>query len=128
MSIKNNLKILKEKDIYSLAMFTLYQLTEIPEYSTISELPYILDKENMLKLCQYFGGTTIRIPTTEELYSLMHLILLYKYVNIDNMEFNTAVKLIGYESKKINKVKKSYTKLCKVLDKFNFDIRDEQHD
>ena len=49
MAIKKDLSILKNADLYSLSMFMLYQLTDIPEYTVVSELPYILDRENTLK-------------------------------------------------------------------------------
>lgn len=124
-TIKKNLMTLKDVDLYSLSMFALYKLIDIPEYSTISELPYILDKNNMLKLCEYFGGRTIRVPTIEELHSLMNLLLLYQYVNIDKMEYSQAVKLIGYNSKELRKVKTIYTKLCKILDNYSIKSRDK---
>ena len=124
-TIKKNLMTLKDVDLYSLSMFALYKLIDIPEYSTISELPYILDKNNMLKLCEYFGGRTIRVPTIEELHSLMNLLLLYQYVNIDKMEYSQAVKLIGYDSKELRKVKTIYTKLCKILDNYSIKSRDK---
>lgn len=119
--IKKDLMTLKDIDIYSLSMFALYKLIEIPEYASISELPYILDKDNMLKLCEYFGGRTIRIPTISELESLMNILLLYQYVNIEGIEYQDAIKLIGYESKDLRKVKSIYNKLCKVLS--NYDIK-----
>lgn len=122
--IKKTLTTLKDVDIYSLSMFALYKLTDIPEYSTIAELPYILDRENMLKFCQYFGGSTIRIPTIEELHSLMYLLLLYQYVNIDNIPYSDAVKLIGYESKDLRQVKSNYNKLAKILEKYDIKSRE----
>ena len=65
---KTDITTLKDIDIYSLSMFVLYKLTEIPEYSAISELPYVLDKDNMLRLCEYFGGRALTIPTADALY------------------------------------------------------------
>ena len=118
--INDELLNLKEVDIYSLAMFALYKLVDVPEYSSISELPYILDKQNMLRLCDYFGGRTIKIPTTEELYSLMNILLLYQYVNIDHKDYKEAIELIGFDSKDLRKVKTVYTKLCSVLKNYKF--------
>jgi hypothetical protein len=118
---KKDLTILKDVDIYSLSMFALYKLTDVPEYSAISELSYILDRENMLKFCEYFGGTTIKVPTIEELHSIMALLLLYQYVNIEGMDYQDAIRLIGYESKDLRKVKSIYTKLCRILE--NYDIK-----
>lgn len=120
MAIKKDLSILKNADLYSLSMFMLYQLTDIPEYTVISELPYILDRENTLKLCEYFGGRTIKIPTIEELYSIMNLLLLYQYVNIDGIKYEDALKFIGYDSKDLRNVKHIYTKICEVLGKYDF--------
>ena len=77
--MSNNFDIFKDKDIYSLCLFVLYKLTDIPEYTTLSELSYILDKDNMLKFCQYFGGSVIRVPTISELESTMSLLLLYHF-------------------------------------------------
>lgn len=121
--IKDDINLLKTTDIYSLSMFMLYKLIEDPDYTAISELPYILDRESMLNLCEFFGGQTIKIPTIEELYSIMHVLLLYQYVNIDKMNFDEAVKLVGYDGQDMRKVRHLYTKLSKVLDKYEFSIR-----
>ena len=46
MPKSNIIKALEEldkRDIYSLILLILYRLKEIPEYSTLSELVYILD-------------------------------------------------------------------------------------
>lgn len=126
--IKKTLTTLKDIDIYSLSMFALYKLTDIPEYSAISEIPYILDRENMLKFCQYFGGRTIKVPTVEELHSLMYLLLLYQYVNIDHIPYDDAIKLVGYESKDLRQVKSTYNRLCKVLDKYDIKVRNKYED
>mgnify|MGYP004533908615 CR=1 FL=1 len=123
MSIKKDLNILNSTDLYSLSMFILYKLTDIPEYTTLAELPYIMDKENTLKLCEYFGGRTIKIPTIEELYSIMNILLLYQYVNIDHMDYNKATELIGYNSKDLRKIKSIYLKISEVLDKYDFKSR-----
>ena len=74
MKVKEELSNLKETDIYSLMMFVLYKMIDIPEYSSISELAFILDKDNLLKLCEYYGGTTIKIPTIQDLESIVNLI------------------------------------------------------
>jgi len=126
--LKKDILTLKDTDIYSLSMFALYKLIDIPEYSAISELPYILDRTNMLKLCEYFGGRTITIPTTDELYSTMTLLLLYQYVNIEGKPYDEAIKLIGYESKDLRKVKAIYNRLCRVLNNYNIKARPKYDD
>lgn len=111
---------LRESDIYSLMLFVLYRAKDIPEYSSLSELAYILDKDNLLKLCEYFGGLTITIPRIDDLESLIYALILYQYVNIDKMPYDEAVKLIGYKSHELRKVKSDYIKICEVLDKYSF--------
>ena len=118
--IKNNIETLKQMDFYSIALFTLFKMTEKPEYSSLSQLAYILDEDNLLNLCEMFGGQTITIPTTKELESLIYSLLLYQYVKIDNLDYEEALQLIGHESCELRQVKKQYQALCKVMDKYNF--------
>lgn len=120
MRIKAELLKLKQTDIYSLLLFALYKIQEIPEYSTLSELAFILDKDNILKLCEYFGGTTIKVPTIEELESLIYALVLYQYVKIDNIPYEKATEMIGHKSNELRKVKSDYTKLCEILEKYDF--------
>ena len=87
MSIKRELDNLTEADIYSLMLFALYKTNELPEYSSLSQLSYILDKDNLLKLCEYFGGTTIRIPTVSELELLLNSLLVYQLVDIEKQNY-----------------------------------------
>ena len=61
MNIKTELDKLTTSDIYSLMLFALYKSNELPEYSTLSQLAYILDKEHLLQLCEVFGGLTINL-------------------------------------------------------------------
>ena len=118
--IRNNIENLKQTDFYSLLLFSLFKMTEVPEYSSLSQLAYVLDKDNLLNLCEYFGGQTITIPTTKELESLVYSLLLYQYVKIDKMDYEEAIELIGHESCELRQVKKRYHALCKVMDKYTF--------
>ena len=120
MRVKEELANLKKADIYSLILFALFRLRDIPEYSTLSQLSFVLDHDSLLKLCEYFGGLTIKIPTIEELESIVYSLVLYQYVNIEHMEYNEAIKLIGSESSELRKIKSDYWKLCKILDNYNF--------
>ena len=65
--ITDNLKRLNTLDIYSTILFVLFKTQNIPSQSTLSELVYILDKNSLLKLCEFYGGQTITIPTIEDL-------------------------------------------------------------
>lgn len=123
MKIKDKLQELKENDIYSLSMFVLYKLIELPEYSTLSELPYIIDKTNLLNLCEYYGGKTIKIPTIKEIYSIMNVILLYQYVNIEGKDYTQSIKDLGLNDKESRAIQKIYQELCKALSNYDFKAR-----
>ena len=124
-SVTTNLNNLKERDVYSLLLFCLYKLSDIPEYSSLSELVYVMDKNNFLNFCEYFGGQTIKVPTIEELDALMYSLLLYQYVKIDKIPYEKALTLIGHESKELRAVKKNYRKLCEVLQKYSIKPRED---
>ena len=121
MTIKEELSKLKTTDIYSLLLFILYKTREIDEYSALSELAYVLDKDNLLNLCEYFGGVTLRIPTIDELESLINSLLLYQYIDIDGYSYKEAIKIIGFNSSQLRQVKKDYLKLSSILSKYSFD-------
>ena len=124
MRIKERLLTFKDVDIWSLMLFILYKIKDLPEYSPISELAYIWDKDNMLKLCEYFGGLTIKIPTIDELEEIVYALVLYQYVNIDGMEYDEAVKLLGEKSSNLRNIKSGYLKVCEVLNNYEFNKRE----
>ena len=126
MRIKERLLTFKDVDIWSLMLFTLYKIKDLPEYSPISELAFILDKDNMLKLCEYFGGLTIKIPTIDELEEIVYALVLYQHVNIDGMEYDEAVKLLGEKSSNLRNIKSGYLKVCEVLNNYEFNKRERQ--
>lgn len=122
--IKDELKKLNETDIYSLSMFLLYNLTEVPEYCTLSELPYLINREDLLTLCSYYGGMTIKIPTLEELQGVMKAILVYQENSINKKSLSEVATLFGYDLKDTSFMK-IYKKLCEVLTKYEFKSRSE---
>lgn len=124
MRIKERLLTFKDVDIWSMVLFTLYKIKDLPEYSTISELAYVLDKDNMLKLCEYFGGLTIRIPTIDEMEEIVYALVLYQHVNIDHMEYDDAIKMLGEKSSNFRNIKSSYLKVCEVLNNYEFSKRE----
>lgn len=123
MSIKSELEKLKEQDIWSLMLFVLCKVKDIPEYSGISELSYILDKKNLLRLCEYFGGCTITIPTIEELETIIYALLLYQHVNVEHMLFKDAVASIEQNDVDIRSIKACYHMLTAVLNSYDITPR-----
>lgn len=120
MTISQQLENLSTKDVYSLMLFVLFKLKESPEYSTLSQLAYIVDKESLLKLCEYFGGLTISIPTIEELETIMNALLLYQKVDIEHKDFDKQLKLFDLKKDERAEVLKSYKTICDVLKDYTF--------
>lgn len=119
MNLKDKLNKFKAKDIYTLVLFALYQMHNIPEYSTLSELAYVLDRESLLKLCELFGGTIIKIPTIDEIESLIYSLTIYQQVNIDGLEFDEVIDNISHTVTNLTKVKKDYFKLIEIIENYN---------
>ena len=114
---------LKKSDIYSMLLFVLYQVENIEEYSTASQLVYVLDQKNFLNLCNYFGGTTLKIPTVEQLEILLYSLLLYQKVNIEKEDQKVALSSFNLQNYEIKKIKRFYNRLCEVLDEYEFNIQ-----
>lgn len=120
--INNELDNLKNSDILSFILFTLFKLRESNEYSAISELAYILDKENLFRLCEYFGGLTITIPTVDDLEITLNALLLYKYVDVDKIDFEEAYLNIKDGIDKLE-LKKCYLKIRELLQDYDISSR-----
>ena len=118
-TLRKELDNLKMTDTFSLILFVLYKIRDVSEYSTISELAYILDKDALLDLCEYFGGLTIKIPTIEEIESIINSLLLYQYINIDGYSYDEAVDKIGFDSFQLRKIKKDYNNICSILSDYS---------
>lgn len=124
--IRQQLNKLKEKDIYSLLLFTLFNLKNVEEYSTLSELIYVLNKEDFLNFCRVFGGTTITVPTVDELIYLLDALILYGEVNIKGNNLEETIKENQIDFNK--EVKESYAKVCEVMGKYEFSPRNDETD
>lgn len=119
--IKDRLKTLNQTDIYSMVLFALYKIKDVPEYSTVSELAYVLDRTNLLNLCEYFGGLTIKVPTISEIEELMGVLLIYQKVNIEHQNLEEIIQ--GLDSANSRNIRDKYNKLCEVLSKYEFNPR-----
>ena len=123
MSIKKELLKLKKVDIWSLMLFVLCNFQKVPEYSAISELAYVLDQKNMLKLCEYFGGQTIKIPTIDELEITLYAMLLYQYIDIERMSEKDALDLIRVDKDLLKPIKSCYNTVKQVLSNYTLTSR-----
>ena len=121
-NIKKNLNSLHLSDIYSLMLFVLFKVQEIPEYAVTSELCYLLDGANMTRLLTYFAGRTVTFPTEAEMAIVTNALLMYQYINIDGETFTAAQnKLENLTKKEKDKVTELYVQLLPIMKQYNID-------
>ena len=121
-NIKKNLNNLHLSDIYSLMLFILFKVQEIPEYAVTSELCYLLDGANMTRLLTYFAGRTVTFPTESEMTVVTNALLMYQYINIDGETFTAAQNKLGKLTKKEkDEVTDLYVKLIPIMKQYNID-------
>ena len=119
-NILDTLNELSQTDVYSLLLFALWRIKEIPEYSTLSELAYILDNNSLMRFLDYYGGSTIKVPTKEEFSVLIEALSLYRQVNIEGIDFKEALANLTYKDLSLKDIKESYQKIDSILTKYTF--------
>ena len=77
----------------------------------------------MLKLCEYFGGQTLKIPTIDELEETLYAMLLYQYIEIEGIDEHEAIKLLRVDNIKEKSIKSCYKTLKSVLSNYNITPR-----
>ena len=120
MTIHDALSRLTKPDIYSLMLFVLFKLKDTNEYSSLSQLSYILDKDSLLKLCEFYGGTTITIPTIEDLEAVFNALLLYQEVNIEKQDFDKMIDKRDLQRTEKRKLLDCYDVVVDVLKNYDF--------
>ena len=80
-------------------------------------------KKNLLKLCEYFGGQTLKIPTIDQLEETIYGMLLYQYIDIENMTEKDAIDLLIKDPSKETAIKNCYKTLKYVLRNYNISSR-----
>ena len=127
-SIKSKLDTLHLSDIYSLMLFVMYKIQDIPEYAMLSELCYLLDGANLTRLLTYFAGKTITIPTEDEFANMSKALLLYQYVNIEGKSLTEAYSnLKDTTPKQKEQITDIYLKLIPIMNKYNIDRGQIKH-
>lgn len=118
--IQNALNSLEKTDTYSLLLFALYQLRGDSNYSTLSELCYVLDGKNLTKFLSYFGGQTITIPTVREFRLMVQALLLYQFVNLEKGSLDEALSVVGKGEFDKRELLEAYNTIITVVSQFNF--------
>lgn len=112
----SNINLLTNVDFFNLILFALYKLSKDEEYSTLSLLAYTLDKDNFLKLIETFGGTTIKIPTKQELSLVITSLLLYQKLNLEQKEIQDAINELDLKNVSLSALLSLYNELNDLLD------------
>ena len=121
-NIKKNLNNLHLSDIYSLMLFVLFKVQQIPEYALTSELCYLLDGANMTRLLTYFAGKTVTFPTEAEMTVVTNALLMYQYINIDGETFTAAQNKLGdLTNKEKERVTELYVQILPIMKQYNID-------
>lgn len=114
---------LTKPDIYSALCTLLYELKNVPEYSALSELYYILDKPSMDLLMRYYEGQTVRFPTKEEVAELTQVLRLFNNYEVKKMPWKDAVRESGYDPSKGKAAKNKLEKLKEIMESYNYGNR-----
>ena len=127
-SIKANLNNLHLSDIYSLILFIIYKIQDIPDYAVLSEMCYLLDGANLTRLLTYFAGRTITFPTEEDMSTMVNALLLYQYINIEGSTLVEAQsKLENITPKQMDKITSLYLQILPIMKQYNIDRNQIQH-
>lgn len=119
-STRTELDKMSSPDLYSMMMFALFKLTEDARYRTISQLSYILDKDSMLKLCQFYGGMTLKVPTIKELDNVLNAIFLFQAVDLEKKDYNEVLN--SFDARLVDKrsIEECYHVVKELLNNYNF--------
>ena len=122
MNMNSELDKLKTRDIYSLILFILYKIKDNKKYSTLSELAYIVDKESLLNICQYFGGLTITIPTIDEFEDILNVLLLYQKVDVEGRNLDKTLDDFGIRRRNKENMITLYQQVQDILSDYKIDV------
>ena len=116
---------LRQQDIYSLMLFVLYKLKNNANYSTVSEVAYLLNKEDLLTLCEFYGGQTITIPTIAELECILNALLMFEKVDLRGESYNKVVSEFSFRDVDKQQLVNAYEAIKYILKDYKFTLNRE---
>lgn len=119
-NIYSEINKFKTKDIYNLMLYILYKVSDDPQYSTLSQLSYILNKEDLLKLCSCYGGLTIKIPSIDELELMLNALFVFYEVDIQKQDMTKTLNNFQTTISERYKIKKAYSAIKNTLKDIDF--------
>lgn len=91
-------------------MSAIYASTCDSDYMLMSDLVYALDSESFKNFLTLFEGQTIKVPTIEEIKSMITAMTILAYHDIDKVPMPEVLKSLG-----IQDVPSCYKKLKELL-------------
>lgn len=88
-------KVSNMTDLYYLVSILLEMIkldNKDNKYGMIPELMYILGEEQFLKLIYYFEGQYIKVPTRNELLTILYLLIMFYNVEVLGNDFDEVRK------------------------------------
>ena len=107
--------------IYAMAMMLLYTLKDYPRYATLAKLSFTLDRENLESFIDIFCGTTITIPTREEINEAIAGLAYYQSRYVKNYTTKDAQAISGARKSTIANISKNARHINKVLSDVNLE-------
>lgn len=104
---KNNLSLSEELD-FAYLLELMRPLSNEPKYAWLPELFSLIGVENLIKLCKYAGGQTIKIPTLDELNFSVEAMQWFYEVNIKGVDISNVPKRYANE---VTRITELYAKL-----------------
>lgn len=80
----------QDEDMLALALMVLSVLRDTDEYGAITHLAYALNRKDFFNLIDMYGGTTLRIPTHDEVDLALRSLMFYYWYYIKHMSLNVA--------------------------------------
>jgi hypothetical protein len=69
-----------------------------------------------LNLIRYYGGSEIRIPTSEEISSLLKYLLLYQYYKVEELSWKESLLKSGFSLEESQTAKANLQVLSKTIE------------
>lgn len=91
-NMKKALEALERKDVYSLLLFALYRLRNVPEYATLSELAFVLNHDDLPRFLKVFAGATLKVPSMKDLETAMAGLLTVQAADVEGKPLATAIR------------------------------------
>lgn len=118
-----DLSNISSEDAYSLAILLLSMVKDDPSYSSLGELPYIINHQAFIDLIRYYEGQTIRIPTIAEVKKMMRVLLTYQYYLVEKYPWHEAIVMAGYDESESRSAERYLRNFMDVLAKYKIGDR-----